>query len=306
MGHDLATRAELVKLARALDTTPERVAFAAALDHGDVRRLRVRVENVLYDEHRAAFQRVAAITRMLPTHLNVRIALRAFSPMLAARVAGEMSADRAAELASRMPIEYLAEGCVHLDPRRAGPLLSRIRRERVLAVVSLLVERGDFITLGRLLDAASDKLIGDVAATVSDDALLRIGFFAESDTHLTRAVVVLPASRLRGVVHHALSGDEQLRSAGLSLIGRLTDDALRARLADYAAEAEDDVLTRMLHTAEADGAVPELLTAVNAMSTDAFRRVLSLPVLTDDVVNRLSALAPDHPLWTRRALLDGH
>lgn len=298
MGHDLATRAELVKLARALGTTPEQVAFAATLDHHDVRRLRVRVEDVLYDEHRAAFQRVATFSRLLPTPLTVRIALRAFSPMLAARVAGEMSADRAAELADRMPIEYLAEGCVHLDPRRAGPLLSRIRRERVLAVVSLLVERGDFITLGRLLDAASNDLVGAVAATVSDDALLRIGVYTESDRHLTRAVAVLPPARLRAVVHHAVSGDDDLRSAGLSLIGRLTDGALRARLADHAAEAPEESLTRMLHTAIADTAVPTLLTAINAMGPTARRRVLSLPALrTESVVTRLREAAPDHPLW---------
>lgn len=300
MAHDLVTKAELVKLARALDTTPELVAFAGVLDHRDLRQLRERVVDVLHDEHRAAFQRVAAITRVLPMPLNVRIALRAFSPMLAARVAGEMPADRAAELANRMPVEYLAAGCVHVDPRRAGPLLRRVQPERVLAVVALLVERGDFITLGRLLDVATDRLVGAVAATVSDDALLRIGCYAESDAHLTRAVAVLPASRLRSVVHHALSGPEELRCAGLSLIARLTDDTLRGRLADLAAEADDAVLTRMVHTAVAFGAVPELLTALDAMRAAPLRRVLTLP--DKRVVARLRRIAPDHPLWTRRDL----
>jgi hypothetical protein len=281
MGHDLATRAELVKLARALGTSPEEVAFAAALDHDDIRRVRQRVIDALYDEHRAAFQRVAAITRVLPTPANVRIALRAFSPLLSARVAGEMEPERAAALANRMPVEYLAESCVHLDPRRAGPLISRIDQDRVLAVVRELVGRGDFITLGRLLDAATEKVVTHVAAGVSDEAMLRIGFYAESDAKLTGAVAVLPPTRLRAIVRCALTGPPDLRSAGLALIGRLTNDELRGRLADYAAEADNDVLTRMLHTAIDDGAVPELLVAVAAMSEKSRRRVLALPALAE-------------------------
>ncbi len=288
MGHDLATEAELVKLARALDTTADGVAFARPLEHGDIRQLRERVVGALYDEHRVVFQRVAAITRILPTPVNVRIALRAFSPLLAARVAGEMTPDRAAELANRMPVEYLAESCVHLDPRRAGPLISRIHSDRVLAVVTELVSRGEFITLGRLLDAATERIVGEVAGMIPDEALLRIGFYAESDKHLTRAVSVLPNRRLRSVVHTALAGPADLRSAGLALIGRLTDDRLRGRLAEYAAEADDDTLTRILHTALDDGAIAELLTAVAAMDATAQRRVLTLPALDDqNVLTRL-------------------
>jgi hypothetical protein len=281
MGHDLATRAELVKLARALRTTPEGVAFAAALDHDDIRLVRQRVIDALYDEHRASFQLVAAITRVLPTPTNVRIALRAFSPLLAARIAGEMEPDRAAALANRMPVEYLAEGCVHLDPRRAGPLISRIDPGRVLAVVLELAGRGDFITLGRMLDAAAEQVVAGVAGAVSDEAMLRIGFYAESDAKLTAAVAVLPPARLRDIVRCALTGPPDLRSAGLALIGRLTNDELRGRLADHAAEADNDVLTRLLHTAIDDGAVPELLSAVAAMSEKSRRRVLALPALAE-------------------------
>ena len=95
--------------------------------------LRERVVDALYAEHRATFGRIAMITRLLPTPLNVRITLRAFSPLLAARIAGEMAPDRAAELVNRMPIEYLADGCVHLEPRRAAPLISHIDPDRVVA-----------------------------------------------------------------------------------------------------------------------------------------------------------------------------
>jgi hypothetical protein len=281
MGHDLATRAELVKLSRALGTTPEEVAFAADLPHATIRRVRERVVATLYDEHKAAFQRVAMVARLLPTALNVRITLRAFPPLLAARVAGEMPPDRAAELANRMPVEYLTQACVHLDPRRAAPLVHRIRQDRVLAVITALVDQGDFITLGRLLDAATEPIVREVAATVPTEALLQVGFYAESDEQLTRAVALLPPARLREIVRDALDGPPELRSAGLALVGRVSDEHLRGQLGEYAAEADDESLTALLHTAIDDGALVELLMAVAAMGEQAQRRVLALPALTE-------------------------
>lgn len=304
MADDLAARAELVKLARALGTTHDEIAFTAPLGAIGIRELRERVVGALYDEHRAAFRRVAAITRTLPMSVNVRITLRAFSPLLAARVAGEMSPERAAELANRLPVEYLAEGCVHLDPRRAAPLVGRLDPDRVLAVVAELVDRGDFVTLGRLLDAASEKLLAHLAATTSDEALLRIGCYAESGTQLTRAIGVLSPERLRGIVHTAMTGPADLRGAGLTLIGRLTDDRLRGRLAEFAAEASDDVLTAVLHTALDDGAVAELLGAVAAMGEPAQRRVVALPALDNDATRvRLVDAAADLGLLPRLAPL---
>ena len=302
MGPDLATRAELVKLARALGTTEDEVAFAAQLPPTAIRRVRERVVATLYDEHKAAFQRVAAITRLLPTAVNVRITLRAFPPLLAARVAGEMAPDRAAELANRMPVEYLAEACVHLDPRRAAPLVQRMRADRVLAVVMELIEREEFITLGRLLDAATEPLIHDVAATVPTEALLRVGIYAESDSQLTRAVALLPTARLRAVVRDALTGSAELRSAGLALVGRLTDETLRGRLAEYATEADDETLTTLLRTAIDDGTVAELLMAVAAMNDQSQRRVLMLPALAEPhTVGHLVRAVEKHNLWQRMA-----
>jgi hypothetical protein len=120
-----------------------------------------------------------------------------------------------------------------------------------------------------------------VAATVSDEVLLRIGYYAESSARLTRAVAQLPPDRLRRVVRSALTGPTELCTAGLALIGRLDDDALRGRLGGYAAEADDETLTRLLHTAIEHGAVGELLTAVAAMDEEARQRVLALPALAD-------------------------
>jgi hypothetical protein len=302
MAHDLATRTELVKLARALGASTEDLAFAANLPPATIRLVREHAVATLYDEHRAAFQRVAMITRLLPTAVNVRITLRAFPPLLAARVAGEMPPERAAELANRMPVEYLAQACVHLDPRRAAALVHRVHQDRVLGVIGKLIDEGDFITLGRLLDTATEPIVREVAATVPTEALLQVGMYAESDTHLTKAVALLPQPRLRAIVRDALTGGPELRSAGLALIGRLSDDALRGQLAEYAAEADDATLTALLRTAIDDGAVAELLTAVAAMGEAAARRVLALPALSEPhTLGHLVRAVEKYGLWPRIA-----
>jgi hypothetical protein len=304
MAPDLATRTELVKLARALGTTPDEIAFAAELPPTAIRRVRERVVATLYDDHKAAFQRVAMITRLLPTALNVRITLRAFPPLLAARIASEMPPDRVAELVNRMPVEYLAEATAHLDPRKATPLIHRVRSDRVLAVVMELIDRADYITLGRLLDSATEPIVHDVAATVPTEALLQIGIYAESDEQLTSAVALLPPARLRAIVRDALHGPPELRSAGLSLIDRLTDDELRMRLAEHAAASDDETLTALLHTAIDDGAVKELLLAVSTMGEEAQRRVLTLPALTEPhVVGHLVRTVEKYNLWQQMAPL---
>jgi hypothetical protein len=132
-----------------------------------------------------------------------------------------------------------------------------------------------------MLDAASEDLLAHLAEEISDEALLRIGYYAESGTQLTRAVGVLPEARLRGLVHHALTGPPDLRSAGLTIVGRLSDERLCGRLAGYAAEEDDDVLTALLRMALDEGAVGEMLHAVATMDEPPLRRVVNLPALED-------------------------
>jgi hypothetical protein len=163
-----------------------------------------------------------------------------------------------------------------------------------------LVERGEYVALGPLLDAATERIIRDVAMKVTDEALLRIAYHAGSAA-LTDAVAALPEERLRGIVHTAIEGPPDLRAAGLALIGRLQDDGLRGRLAEYAAEADDETLIELLRTAIDEGAMPELLTAVAAMGADARQRVLALPALADpDLIAHLLGSTPAddlrHPL----------
>lgn len=299
MSHDLQTRAELVKLARLLDLDAGALAYLEPQGAADLKELREGISAARYDEHRALYQRIAGASKLLPAALTAKIAERAFPPVISARVSAELPAARAADLAKRMPVSYLADVCVDLDPRKVKSIIERIPVDRSIKVATELVHRDEHLTLGRLIDAASDEQLLAVAAKIeSDEALVWIGFYAESPARLTGAVQALPEDRLRSIVHTSIDGRSELHSAGLALISRLSDEPLRSRLGDLAAECAAESLTRLVHTAVAEGFVPELLAVVACMSEDGQRRVVGLPVLQErEVLVALVNAAADGEYW---------
>jgi hypothetical protein len=235
---DLLTRAELTKLARALGTTPDRVEFLAGYPVDDLRRLRERISASLHDRHRGGVQRMAAASRILPIGVLAKIAERAMPPMLSARIAAEMAPERAAELATNLSTDYLAEVCVELDPRAAGPIVGRLPIAVVVGVAAELLRRDEHLTIGRFVDAASDEVIRAVVESIEDDAeLLHIATYVESAGQLDRLVGVLPEHRMRGLVQAGVTGPPELRDELRSLAARVGED-LGRRLDDLVRDAD--------------------------------------------------------------------
>ncbi|MBA0127917.1 hypothetical protein H0B56_20415 [Haloechinothrix sp. YIM 98757] len=282
MSQDLATRAELTKLARALDTTEDCVAFLGSLEAAEIHELREAASAAMHDRHRELYQSIAKASTLLPPALCVRIAERAFPPMITSKVAAEIGTDRVGEFAKRLSVGYMADVCVSIDPRKVRELISQVPVERATEVARELVDREEYVTLGRMIDAATERLVrAAVAVITSDVALLWIAFYAESEAHLTSAVRALPAERIRSVVHTALTGTAELHAAGLALIARVDDAELRGTLAGHAAEVPAEALDGLLRTVVRDGFEPELLTVLASMPEDALRRLAARDALTD-------------------------
>ena len=87
----------------------------------------------MFTAHGSALGRLAAASKLLPVRVVATIGERAFGPSLAARIAGLLDPDRAVEMADTMPIEFLADVAVELDPRRASAVISRIAPGRIAA-----------------------------------------------------------------------------------------------------------------------------------------------------------------------------
>jgi hypothetical protein len=244
----LAARAEVQRLARLLDVEPERVAFLERVAPADLRALRLRVSDVLFDADRSTLQKVAAAARFLPAPLAASFAERFFGPVLGARIAGLLERGRAVDLAKRLPAPFLAELSVALDPRRIPEVLAGIPAGKIVEVAKELARREDYATMASFVPHLSDETLLATTEVVDDAGLLLIGFHMDSTEGLDHLVDLLPEERLRGILRAA--GDVDLGPEALTLLNGVSE-ARRKRLTDLA--AEEGVLERLMEVAKEEG-----------------------------------------------------
>jgi hypothetical protein len=128
----LVGQAEILKLARLLRLDPGQLAYPDAVPADDVRVLREQITDILFTAHSHALGRLAAASRLLPIRVVATIGETAFGTVLSARIAGLLDPARAVEMADALPIEFLADVAVELDPRRASEVISASRRNASL------------------------------------------------------------------------------------------------------------------------------------------------------------------------------
>ncbi len=148
---DPAARAEVVKLGRLLGREPGGLRYLQGLPAGEIGQLRRLTSAALFEADSEVLKRLAAAGKLLPTAVVAAVSERAFGPLLAARVAGFMDPQRAADVGRHLDPAFLADVCVQLDPRAAHEIVSRMDLETVLAVTGELLDREDYVTLGRFV-----------------------------------------------------------------------------------------------------------------------------------------------------------
>ena len=219
---ELLVQAELIKLSRVLGAKDDAVDFLAPLGVEALRRLENRISDVLFNEHRTAFQKLADASRLLPASLVAKMSELVFGPMLSARIAGLMQPDRAIEVAARLKTKFLADVTMEMDPRSASELLRRMPAQIVVDVARLLLQRREYVTMGRFVDDLTDEAIRRVSDSITDDeALVRIGFFVERRERLRELVDLLSDERLRRVVTASAIGPVDVQNAGLAMMSQL-------------------------------------------------------------------------------------
>jgi hypothetical protein len=271
----LESHAEVMKLARLLGTTPERLAYLGRLDPADTRALRERANDVFHEDDRR-LGRVALASRIPPAPVTAWIAQHLFGPLLCARVAGLLDTRRAVDLAKRMPPEFLADLAMHLDPRRARDIIFALPADLIGKVADVLNRRDEHIAMGRFVGHMTDDALRACFAVIDDATLLRISYFVEEKDQLDHVVGLLDLERVRNAIRSA--ADEDLWPQALDLLTRVTPSRAGA-LADLAAEEEDDVLGGMVFAAQRDGLWDVVLPVTQNMSDDCLRRFALLPAL---------------------------
>jgi hypothetical protein len=258
---ELRTRAGLIKLSRVLGASGDAVAFLAPLGVDGLRRLEDRISLALFNDHRPALQKLADASRLLPASLVAKLSELVFGPMLSARVAGLMPPDRAVEVAGKLRPKFLADVCVQMDPRSASEVLALIPTRIIVEVARLLLERGEYVTMGRFVDDLTDDAIRAVVDGIPDDAaLLRIGFFVERRERLNELVDVLPPERIRRMVAAVAAGPPEVQAAGLAMMAQFTR-LQQGRFGEAAIALGPKVLNALIEAAQREG-VLEVVGAV--------------------------------------------
>ena len=189
---NLESHAEVMKLARLLDTPPERLDYLGRLDPADTRALRERANDVFHEDDRR-LGRVALASRIPPAPVTAWIAQHLFGPLLCARVAGLLDTRHAVDLAKRMPPEFLAQLAMHLDPRRARDIIFALPPALIGKVAAELDRRDEHIAMGRFVGNMTDAALLACFAVIDGPTLLRISYFVEEKAQLDH--VVGPARR---------------------------------------------------------------------------------------------------------------
>lgn len=238
---DLLLRAELEKLAVTLNTSVAELGFLAHLDVAALRELRAAASAALFDRHVKRFQRLADSTKLLPNKLVAVITAKVIPPAVSAQITGLLEPDDAVDLAARLDVNYLADICVAMDPRRAAPVLQAMPSTTVVEVAMEMLRRRDFMPMARFVDALTEDQISAVAQRMTSEGLLQVGFFVESEARLSQLIGLLSDAQLAGTMPAAAAQDGQLWPQVLSLVERL-DETQQGRLGNLLASATPEIL----------------------------------------------------------------
>lgn len=262
---DFRHPAEVEKLCRVLDCSADELAGLDALSVEQLRTLREQISAALFDEHADVFRRLAESSKLLPTAISAKLSKSVFGPLFSARISGLLPVDRAVAIARKLPVEFLADLTMHMDPRSAKPLLREMPIDLIIASAEELAEREEYVTMARFVDALRLDAVLEVSERLSDEQLLRIGFYVENPASLTSIIAALPPQRVANTVKLTAQGPAELRTAGLSLMDQVDDEA-RALLGEAAIAQGDEVLEAMVKTAseaKAQGVLQKTLLCVN-------------------------------------------
>jgi hypothetical protein len=194
--NDLEARAEILKLARLLERDAESLSYLAEVPAADLRALRERVTEVLFTAHEPALRKLAAASRLLPVGLVASLGQHTFGPMLSARITGLLEPTRAVDVASRLPIDFLADAAVELDPRRASAVVGGIPPQRIAEITGELARRREYVTMGRFVGHLDDAALGAALDALDDEDLLHTLLVMEDRPDVDRLLRVTDRGRV--------------------------------------------------------------------------------------------------------------
>jgi hypothetical protein len=242
----LATRAEIAKLARLIGREADSLSYLESVPADEIRALRDETTEVLFRANGSTLARLAAASRLLPVGLVATLGEGAFGPVLSARIAGLLEPSRAVEMAEKLPISFLADIAIDIDPRRARDVIARIPPQRIAEITRELARRQEYVTMGRFVGRMPDGSVAASLAELDDVALLRVAFVLEAKECLPDLVGLLPEERIDGIIDAAST--KNLWAEALDLLSHLSSEQ-RVEFAKYAGKHRQPVFDSLIRCA---------------------------------------------------------
>jgi hypothetical protein len=272
----LETRAEIIKLARVLGTPEDQLGYLERATPEDLRVLRERATDTLFEKDHERLHKLALASRILPASIASVIARWALGALLSARVTGLLSPPKAVAIARHLPASFLADIAVELDPRRAREVIERMPAWQVGEVAAELTRRNEHVAMGRFVGYLGDEAISAAMEQIDDAGLLRIAFVMEGKDNLDHVVGLLPEQRLAGVMRAADRAG--LWPEALDLLDHLSDER-KGALAEIA--TAEGLLESLTQTANAEGLWDIVLPVIPFMTEPSRLSLARLSVVED-------------------------
>ena len=292
----IETQAELLKLSRLLETDENALDFLDGQDLGQLAAFRSTVSAFFYGQHQDSYQRLAGISKLVPTGASAKLATSVLGSVLAAGIASELPAERAIKLADKLPDEFLAKLCIHLEPSQSRDLLSAMPDKIVSRVAQTLLAMDEHITLARFVAVIKPSALAAITATVdSGEAMVKIALYLEDKSKLDTLLALLSEDQQRATVKAAT--DHELWPAVLSLNGHINTE-LRGQMGNMVAEQGEAVLSHLIEVASEQRLWTNLLQAVNAMDNQHQQNIVNLETLREaPVMESLVSTVTEENSW---------
>lgn len=294
----LEVQAETVKLARLLGVPESRLQGYAQLDAVRLRAIRESASAAIFDDARPMLVRVAAASKLLPVPLIALVAEKIFGTMLCARTVGLIAPQRALEVTLKLPDAFLADASSQIDPRSVKELIAGIPVARVKSVAAQLIQRGDYVTMGRFVDYVPRETIRSVIESIGDNAvLLHTAFFVENKSRLNDIMDLLSESRMREIVRLAGRAESGVWPEALALMNQVSRE-WRGKIGDLTADEDAEFLTQMLKLTQDANLWDALLPVIACMSPEHRRKLAQIPALANaEVLHSIITSAHVNGLW---------
>jgi hypothetical protein len=229
----LERRGEVLRLARVLGVEPAELDVLEGASTEDLRELRHAVADRLLDRSRDQFSRAVQLGDLVPGALAAKLSQHVMGPVLGGRAAALLTPEKAADLARRLPADFLADVACHVDIRKVQPLLAGIDRRTMADAGAHLRRREEWVVLGAFVGYVPDDVVADLLDGFDGEALLRSGVVIEDTSRLDTVVSMLSDDRLDGLLEaadeHGLWGDITALNVHLgdAQLRRITDAVQR-------------------------------------------------------------------------------